>query len=132
MSAQTYVLISGATAVQTIAAVPAIDNSNASAKSTNFAVTPDGPDAVSHAACQNQGYQVTVTGQGSVSCTVQPVASNDGINWANNGNTIVVASGSNTSTNIGNVANAPFKHFGAFVTAISGTNAKVSCIMCGA
>lgn len=132
MSAQIYTLIQGAAAVQTIAAVQAADGSNAAAAATNFAVAPDGPDVVSHAACQNQGYQVTVKGTGSVSCTVQPVASNDGINWANNGSTIVVASGSNVSTNIGNVANAPFKYFGAFVTAISGTNAKVTVTMCGA
>lgn len=132
MSAQTYVLINGASAVQTIAAVPAVDGSNASAApATNFNVAPDGPDASSHAAPASQGYQVTVTGNPgqTVSCSVQIVASNDGINFAALG-VVNVASGVTTATGLGAAPNSPYKYFGAYVTAISGTGAKVKCVMC--
>lgn len=75
-----------------------------------------------------QAFQITVTGTGSVSCTVQIVGTNlvpaDGSTpqWVNYGLTFT-ASGTNTAT-YGAQGNTPFSYYGAIVTAISGTGAK--------
>ena len=117
----TYFCARNVTAVQTIANMQKLDGTVAgpnqailNASSTALA----GPGS-------NQGFQVTVTGSGNVSCTIQPVASNDGINWVNNGSTIAAGSAANVSSAIGQttVTNA---YVGAFVTAITGTNASAN------
>lgn len=125
-----FVLIQGAAAIQTIAAVPSLDGSVQGA-ATNFPVAPPGPDQVSHMLPQSVGFQVTVTGDAgaTVSATVQPVATIDGIHWAAYGNTITSGSGTTTATGIGAVSNSPYVGFGAYVTAISGSGAKATCLM---
>ena len=74
-----------------------------------------------------QGYTCTVTGTGAVSATVQPIASNDGVNWFNLG-AAFTASGTGTATNY-STNNVTFGYFSAILTAITGTNASATCLL---
>lgn len=73
-----------------------------------------------------QGFTVQVNGSGAVSATVQPFASNDGVNWVAYGSAITASGpagvGVNTGTGTGN-----FAWYTAQLTAISGTGAVASC-----
>lgn len=116
----TYVLCEGVTAVQTIANVGG---------NQNQIVQPSGPNANVNSPPTAQGFEVVVTGtSGNVSATVQPVASEDGVNFFNYGSTIVVSSASSPAVKDGS-GSVPHAFFGAFVTAISGTGAKVKTMM---
>lgn len=78
---------------------------------------------------QAQTFHVVVTTQsGNGSATVQPIVSNDGQNWSAYGSAIVVASGASPAQEIGN-GSQPWEHYSAYVTAISGTGASVTCTM---
>jgi hypothetical protein len=78
---------------------------------------------------QNQTFQVVVTGtSGNVSATVQPIVSNDGVNWSNYGSAIATGIGTSPQQGIGPGAQA-WQYFSAYVTAISGTGASVTCTM---
>jgi hypothetical protein len=88
---------------------------------------------------QTQAFQIQVTCAGTCSATAQVVASNDLIDWLNGtgpastviavnyGNTFT-ATGTNSGT-AGALGSMPFALFGMYVTAVSGTNAKVNCTM---
>lgn len=68
-----------------------------------------------------------VAGTGALTATVQPVVSNDGVNWSNFGTAISL---SGTTFAAGNFnAQAPFTYWGAIVTAISGTGATVNSLL---
>lgn len=74
-----------------------------------------------------QAITAKVTGTGAVSATVQPVVSNDLVNWSNFGSAISL-SGTNTAN--GNASlQGSFTYWGAIVTAISGTGAAVDCLL---
>lgn len=77
----------------------------------------------------NQAFHVVVTGTGSVSATVQTIASNDGVNWFNYGTAITVASGASPQQGNSVSPQSPFAYYSAIVTAITGTNAAVKCLM---
>jgi hypothetical protein len=77
---------------------------------------------------QTQTFHVVVTGSGSCSATVQPVVSNDGVNWTNYGSAIVVSAGAAPVQAAANGAQ-PWQFFSAYVTAISGTSAQATCTM---
>lgn len=115
----TYVLSLGVTAQQ--------------AAPTSLGVLPNGSQAVSpltdsSSSAQSQSYQVTVTGVGNVSATYQPVVSNDGINWLNYGSAIAIASGA-APQSASFSASQPWLYYSGYFTAISGTNARGSCLM---
>ena len=83
-----------------------------------------------------QSFFVFVQGNGSVSCTVQMLGSNDPAvltgdttKWVNYGST-VTANGTTTGVNSSS-GSTPFQYFAAIVTAISGTNAACSVKMNG-
>ena len=125
-----YTLVNAATAVQTINNIPAIDQSNASATGAiNTAVAPPGPDANSHATPQSQAFQAYVKGLGSVSASLQPVVSNDGINWAAYGSPIACTSATGYSSTVYAANNSPFAYYSGYVTAISGASAKAYLTM---
>lgn len=89
-------------------------------------VQAPGPDNANMPA-QNQAFALSVTGIGAVSVTVQPVVSNDGATWIADGDP-VTASG----TDLGLFpwgGSRPWAWFGAYVTAISGTNASANLLM---
>lgn len=75
-----------------------------------------------------QAITATVSGVGTVQATIQPVVSNDGVNWSNYGSTIVL---NGTAPQTGNVvpSSAPFTYWGATLSGISGTSASVDCIL---
>lgn len=74
-----------------------------------------------------QAFTATVTGTGAVTATVQPVVSNDGVNWSNFGSAISL-SGTNSAT--GNASlQGSFAYWGAIVTAITGTGASVNALL---
>lgn len=79
---------------------------------------------------QSQQFQLEVKGIGAVSATVQLVGTNDGTDnktWYNYGDPLT-ASG----TDVGQKATtltSPWREIGAYVTAISGTNASASLRM---
>ena len=78
---------------------------------------------------QAQTFHVVVTTtSGNGSATVQPMVSNDDVNWLAYGAPIVVASGASPAQAAGN-GSQPWERYTAYVTAISGTGASVTCTM---
>lgn len=119
-------LIVNATAVQTVANVENGDGSNPGVNPNYQPANPAG----STTPAGSQGFQLVVTGTGSVSASAQVVVSNDGVNWTNLAPLITASAANGTSSAIGGNSNVPYQYFGAYITAISGTNAKASLTMC--
>jgi hypothetical protein len=129
MTVQTILV--GATATQTIAAAPQI-GSPAGTVAPQFSTNNINLAAVvPYPAGQNSPSYVTYTATVSavagttVSATIQPIGSNDGINWVNDGATIAISSGTAPQSAAATV-NSVFPYRSAYLTAISGTGAKVS------
>lgn len=120
-------LIVNATAVQTVANVENGDGSNVGGVNPNY--QPNNP-AGSTTPAASQGFQLVVTGSGPVSASAQVVVSNDGVNWTNLSPLITAPAAGGTSSAIGGNSNVPYQFFGAYITAISGTNAKATLTMC--
>lgn len=120
-------LIVNATAVQTVANVENGDGSNVGGVNPSYQpVNPAG----STTPAANQGFQLVVTGTGSVSASAQIVVSNDGVNWTNLTPAITASAAVGTSSAIGGNSQVPYQYFGAYITAISGTNATATLTMC--
>lgn len=75
-------------------------------------------------------YQATITGTGAVSATVQIEVSNDNIGWLVDSVSTLTLSGTNLASS-GFVSSGPWQFARANITAISGTNAKVTCTVGG-
>ncbi len=76
-----------------------------------------------------QAFQINATcTSGNCSATVQLLASNDGLNWMNYGNPIVVTSGPSPQIQSAN-GGANWRYMSAYLTAVSGTGAQVDCLM---
>lgn len=116
----TYALLTNVTAVQAAPTATRPPNNPAIAPGPNNANMPP----------QSQQFQLEVSGIGAVSATVQLVGSNDVgsvKNWYNYGDPLTA-----TGTDLGQKATtlaAPWREIGAYVTAISGTNASASVRM---
>lgn len=108
-----YYCITGAKAVQANALVAA-----------NQIVQPLGQNNPNSPASAHS-LQVVVNGIGLVSATVQFVGSNDGINFINYGSAVTVSSGQAPAT-AATSGTIPWTFIGAYITAISGTNAAVT------
>lgn len=95
-------------------------------------VKPDGANNPNMPS-QQQTFELEVVGVGTVSATAQIVVSNDTgpdptqFNWIKYGDTIM-ASGTNSGS-VGMGGTQSWRHFGAYLTAISGTNASATCRM---
>lgn len=96
------------------------------------AVTPPGPNNPNMPP-QTQAFQLTVSGVGAVSATAQIIVSNDSggdpsqYDWVNYGDPV---SASGTTVGIyPSGGNQPWRHYGAYLTAISGTNAAATLRM---
>lgn len=76
-----------------------------------------------------QTFQLTVQGLGAVSATVQPLASNDGVNWSNYGDPVTATGTTKATRGFGGSQN--WKFYSAQLTAISGTAAQASLVMNG-
>jgi hypothetical protein len=74
--------------------------------------------------------QVTITGTGTVSSTVYIEVSNDEIGWIRADDSNIAVSGSNVATN-GLTLSVPWQNIRANVTALSGTDAKVTVTIGG-
>lgn len=76
-----------------------------------------------------QSFHVVATAtSGNVSATVQPIVSNDGVNWMSYGSAITISSGA--SPQQAQAAGGGFwKYMSAYVTALTGTGAVVKCVM---
>lgn len=77
----------------------------------------------------NVTFHVVVTGtSGNVSATVQPLVSNDGINWSTSLSAITISAGlppqNGAATTVQNWA-----YYSAMITAISGTGVSCSCFL---
>lgn len=123
-----YNLCVGVTTSQTIASV---SQRFGAEFGTNPIAKPWGADSNTNVPPQNQAFEATVNANSAnPSAVVQPVMSNDGINWTNYGSAMTVqAIGGASFASAMVVGNTPGAYFGAFVSAISGTNAKVNCTM---
>lgn len=88
----------------------------------------DGP-IVSPQIAQRQTFQLTVKGIGVISATVQPVVSNDGVNWANYGDPVTAAGTTKVTVGFGGEQN--WKYYSAYLTAISGTATQATLILNG-
>lgn len=128
-----YTLLSGITAVQTLP-VPV----EGVAKGSNLPPQSQIADLSSGGALSNlsppanQSFQVNVIGASpgvTVSGTVQLLVSNDGIHWMGYGAAIAVASGPSPGMGQLAQANSTFAFYSAYVQAISGTGAKITCLM---
>jgi hypothetical protein len=82
---------------------------------------------------QSQSFVLTVTSQtqaATPSATVQLVGSNDNVNWVNYGAPLTATGTVSATANSFSAATSgttPYRHFGAYLTAISGTGA--SCVL---
>lgn len=111
-----YFLAQNVTVSQTVGAVGGNQNPIVSMPT---AENGSGAPPSSHA------FVLTVTGSGNVSATAQPVGSNDGINFVAYGSPIV-ASSLQTVSSQAQAGTTPFEFLGAYVSAISGTNASAT------
>lgn len=127
-----YTLLNGVTAVQALPAAVegGAKGSNLPVGSLFVDLSAGGAgNAVALAA--NVSFHIVVKSNPagiSVSATVQPIASNDGIHWANDGSAISVTAG-NAPVQATGTSTAAFAYRSALVTAISGTGASVFCYM---
>lgn len=78
-----------------------------------------------------QSFQVNLTGTGSISASVQIMASNDGVNWVNYGSVIAVSGTGSVGSTVsgGGSGTTSYAYFGATVTAISGTGTSVTVLL---
>jgi hypothetical protein len=130
-----YTLLSGITGTQSAPGTAQVDANGvplpplSNLPVGSFGVRLDGGAGEQVQASSSQGFQVIVTGtSGNQSCTVQPIASNDGVNWFNYGTAIAVSAAPLVAQNNA-VGTGFWKYFSAYVTAISGTGAQVKCQM---
>lgn len=119
-----YFLAQNVTAVQTLANVQKADGTGG----PNQAIVPTGTNDNPNAPPFNESFQLVVTGSGNVSASAQIVASNDGQNWFTVGSVIAAASAGAPVTAAG-IASQSAKFWGAFITAIAGTNASATVTM---
>lgn len=116
----TYALLTNVTVVQAAPTPTRPPNNPAVANGPN---NPNMPP-------QSQQFQLEVSGIGTVSATVQLVATNDRgsvKNWYNYGDPLIA-----TGTDLGQKAttlSGPWHEFGAYITAINGTNASANVVM---
>lgn len=92
----------------------------------NPVVTAHGPTNPNMPA-QEQAFQLSVVGIGAVSATVQVVVSDDGQTWSAY-NDPFTANGTDYATFV-TTGSAAHRQFGAYLTAISGTNATANLSM---
>ena len=117
----TAVLCSGVTAAQTLV------NGSGNVPTGSQVVNPSGGSTATNPPVQS--FQLLVTcSAGNCSATAQVIVSNDGVNWSNYGSAISASSGVSPNTAIANNSQ-PFQYYSAYITAISGTNAKASVTM---
>lgn len=110
-----YMLLTNAVAVQTSGQPP-------------NPVKPDGPSNPNMPTLR-QTFQLIVTGTaGNVSATVQPLVSNDGVNWTAYGDPLIAASTYLTAMQNASMEGS-WKYFGAYLSAISGTGAAATLSM---
>lgn len=76
-----------------------------------------------------QTFQITVQGNGAVSATVQPIVSNDRINWSPYGDPVLVAGVTRATAGFGGSQNWQF--YSAYLTAITGLQARATLVMNG-
>ena len=116
----TYVLINKATAIQS---APASGQAPVGSQIVNLTAGQGTTNP------QQQAFQVVVTtSSGNGSATVQPMVSNDGVNFIAYGAALVVVAAASPAQ-ISGSGNVPWQFFTAYVTAISGTGAAVTCTM---
>lgn len=117
----TYKLLTAVTAVQ-----PAPN----SARGPQNPTKAPGPTN-SNMPAQEQTFHTKVSGVGSVSVTIQNVVSNDGDNWLNYGDAYTVAgtAGVDSPAQGSVTGSQSWEWFGAYVTAISGTDASANLTM---
>lgn len=115
-----YILAKDVAAVQTIANVNKIDGTGG----PNQLVRPAGDDNPNAAAVPTTA-QLTVTGSGAVSASAQIVGSNDGQIFVLVGSAIAASSALSQST-AGQTSTDAYAYWGAYITAISGTNARAT------
>ena len=68
-------------------------------------------------------------GLGAVSATVQPLVSNDRVNWSNYGDPVTAAGTTKVTAGFGMSQN--WEYYSALLTAISGVGAQASLVMNG-
>lgn len=115
-----WILAQNVTAVQTLANVQKVDGTGGPNPAA-ITFDSDNPNKPSF----QQSFQVVVTGSGAVSASAQIVGSNDGQNYSTVGGAIAVTSGA-SPVNASGLANQSFKYWGAYITAIAGTNASAT------
>jgi len=113
----TYQLLTNVTAVQ---AAPTATRGPMNAVKAPGPSNPNMPP-------QEQTFNLMVSGVGAVSVTAQLVVSHDGVNWMAY-NDPITASGTDSGGKI-TTGSGAWPWFGAYVTAISGTNASANLTM---
>lgn len=94
---------------------------------------PPNPSAIAHGPvnanmpAQEQAFQLVVTGIGALSATAQVVVSNDSVTWTAYIDPITASGNDGASRLV--TGSGSWKHFGAHLTAISGTNAAATLTM---
>lgn len=113
----TYALLTNVTAVQ---------SAPTTTRGPMNPVQAPGPGNANNPA-QEQTFHLVVTGIGAVSVTAQPIVSNDNVNWIVYGDTITAAGTDRGQISVG--GSQAWSWYGAYVTAISGTNASANLTM---
>jgi len=74
-----------------------------------------------------QTIQAIVQGSGAITATVQPIVSNDGINWIAYGSGIAITG---TAPQTGSyVGTANWKYYSAYLSAVTGTTSGTTVLM---
>lgn len=107
-----------------------INRATAAFSTPNVIIPPptDGPIPQTTIA-PTQTFQLTITGNGSISATVQPLVSNDGISWSPYGDPVSLSGVTKASVGFGGSQN--WKYYSALLPAISGISAQATLVMNG-
>jgi len=119
-----YKLFKGITSSQTLSVINPDGGSNP-------AVKPWGSGDNNNSPTTQQAFQATLRGRGTVSGSIQIVASNDGVNFANYGSAVTVSGTADDGAPVVATAtgSGSFVYYGGYVAAISGTNAAADLDM---
>lgn len=115
-----FILADRVTATQDVTAVSIHGGRNQAAK-------PPGANNA-NSPTPTQQFQLIVRGVGDVSATAQPAGSNDGVTWVDVGSPLAAGTDTDVSS-VGGTSTSPFSYFGAYITAISGTDAEATVTM---
>jgi hypothetical protein len=122
-----YNLIHNVQAVQALPAPVQAAGQNSNLPNGSKSVKPDGGAGTPSSPPTSQTFQGVLNGNGNCSATVNIIVSNDEFNWIPYAQ-ITFASGTTPNSQAA-MGSQVWAYYSAYVSALSGTDASVNCLM---